>query len=104
MSFSQAHSQAKLEGFQFVYDGYSNTRKGSVANVIQSPGLDRIIHAVRNPSPMTFTILGIVIVVMGFAAWGVRSWVLKNREGKISGEPAYENKTQNVPVYGKVNQ
>jgi len=46
-------------------------------------GLDRIIYAVRNPSPMAFTILGIVIVVMGFAAWGVRAWALKQREEKM---------------------
>jgi uncharacterized membrane protein YdjX (TVP38/TMEM64 family) len=46
-------------------------------------GVDRIIYAVRNPSPMTFAILGMVIVVIGFAAWGVRSWALKKREEKV---------------------
>jgi uncharacterized membrane protein YdjX (TVP38/TMEM64 family) len=46
-------------------------------------GLDRAIQAVRNPNPMTLTILGMVIVVIGFAAWCVRSWVLKNREGNM---------------------
>lgn len=28
----------RLQGYKFIYDGYSTTRKGPVANVIESPG------------------------------------------------------------------
>jgi len=29
-------TRAKLKGYKFVYDGYSNTRNGAVANIIKS--------------------------------------------------------------------
>ena len=35
--------RAFLEGYKFVYDGYSKTRKGAVANVIETKGTDDVV-------------------------------------------------------------